>query len=166
MSQKPSMSLILIYGSVVIITNCKGASLPIAATGSMDHGHQHDLQQQRRSQTSTWPLATTQTMDMDTACSDSMDHGCQPRKRTVFLSDILLLLRVRVTVWLDSMFRDGTCKSSRLLYPTPPLAPGYPGIATMFAACGQGCPPRLSSPQQGKQFKKQQQWHLRAAGWP
>ena len=87
------------------------------------------------------------------------------QKMKVFLSEILLFLQSQGDLWWGSMFRDGTCESSRLLYPILPLAPGYSGIATMILACGQGCPPRLSSPQQGKQLKKQQQWQLCAAGW-
>lgn len=41
LAQKPSMSLILSYESVVMDLTAKDASLSVAAGGSSDHGHPH-----------------------------------------------------------------------------------------------------------------------------
>lgn len=43
LSHQPSMSLTVSYESTVIYTTAKDASLPIAASSSMDHGYQHGI---------------------------------------------------------------------------------------------------------------------------
>lgn len=43
LSHQPSMSLTVSYESTVIYTTAKHASLPIAASSSMDHGYQHGI---------------------------------------------------------------------------------------------------------------------------
>lgn len=59
----------------------------IVSSGSLAHGHQHGLMQQRRLQTSTWPLAPvwatdinmtpvcSRTTDPNVAFDGSRDHG-------------------------------------------------------------------------------------------
>ncbi|KAL6080723.1 hypothetical protein STEG23_008867 [Scotinomys teguina] len=107
------------YECTVINTTAKEASLPMAAAHSSDQEHQHCLQRRQGSQISTRPPEAAQTMEVF------------PENEPFFISNILLLLRVRVIILLDSVSRNRTCKSSRLLHITLPSAPaccGYPDL--------------------------------------
>lgn len=60
--------------------------------------------------------------------SGGLDHRIlsrrfNPIKEPFFISDILLLLQVRVTVWLGRVPWDKACTIWRLLYTTMPLVP-------------------------------------------
>lgn len=110
------------------ITTVKDDSLPIEASNSMDQGHQHGfwwhgivaitmisslsldhryqhgLLPQTRSWTLTWFPVAAWTTDINVVSRGNMDHRSPLRRRNpvnkpVFISDILLLLRVRVIVW-------------------------------------------------------------------
>lgn len=84
------MCLILSYESAVIDVTAKEASLPIAASGSMDG-----------SWASTWFLGAAQIVDNSMVSGGSIDdeslsRRLNPEDESFFISDTLLLLRVRM----------------------------------------------------------------------
>lgn len=75
LSQKTSMFLILNYEPAAIHTTANIASLPIIATGSMDHEHPHHFRRQHRPWTPTRPQVAAQTTGTNTAFFNySMDQ--------------------------------------------------------------------------------------------
>lgn len=115
-------------------------------------GHQQCLLWQHGTQISAWLLAATlTTMDTNKAFGGSMDHGNTSRRLSaesepLFISDILLLLRVRVMVGLGGVFADGTHEGSRLLSTTLPVLQA-PTSCLYPVCCPWAVPwPQLSSP--------------------
>lgn len=82
--------------------------ISVVSGNSMDHRYQLWLQY-------VWIMDITVVSGSSTNDGKTLIRRLNPENETPFISGILLL-KVRMTVKLSSVFRDRTCKSSMLLY--------------------------------------------------
>lgn len=109
----------------------------------------------------TWFLSRAQTTDLNMASGGRTDYGTPSRRlradnEPLFLCSVLLPLTVRAIIGLDSVSEGRTHAGSGLLYTTLPLA--LVALPVPWAQPLVVTPqPTLSSPQKGRQPKRQQQ---------
>lgn len=117
--------------------------ISMASGGNVDHGHQHALWWQHRAQTSTWSLASAQTMDVDFTSGGIMDLRSLSRRRLnqenelFYISHVLWLVVQSQCCWASTL-----CVGQHLA--------GIPGMTIVIGVQGRHQGPELSCPQHGE----------------